>query len=101
MRYYNKLVAPNDLQQAISELERSIKNTRFSRLLRICEEAFGAPRRSRGGGSHIRFKTPWPGDPRINLQNVKGKAKPYQVRQVIASLTRLLADASSDGGEDE
>ena len=29
------------------------------------------------------FKTPWQGDPRVNIQNAKGKAKVYQVRQVL------------------
>ena len=40
-------------------------------------------------GSHHMFKTPRSGDPRINLQEVRGNAKPYQVEQVIAALERL------------
>jgi len=32
---------------------------------------------------------PWPGDPRINLQKDKSKAKPYQIDQVVAALRRL------------
>jgi hypothetical protein len=32
---------------------------------------------------------PWPGDPRINIQNHKGMAKPYQVRQVIRAINKL------------
>ena len=35
------------------------------------------------------FKTPWVGDPRINIQNDKGKAKAYQVRQVLLAIDRL------------
>ena len=35
------------------------------------------------------FKTPWVGDPRINIQNDKGKAKPYQVRQVLLAIQKL------------
>jgi hypothetical protein len=31
---------------------------------------------------------PWSGDPRINLQNKNGKAKPYQVKQAIAAIDR-------------
>jgi hypothetical protein len=31
---------------------------------------------------------PWAGDPRINLQNKHGKAKPYQVKQAIAAIDR-------------
>jgi len=40
-------------------------------------------------GSHHIFKMPWSGDPRLNLQPDKGKAKPYQVEQVITALKRL------------
>ena len=32
---------------------------------------------------------PWPGDPRVNIQNAKGKAKPYQVRQVLLAIEQL------------
>ncbi len=39
--------------------------------------------------SHAIFKTPWPGDPRVNIQNAKGKAKPYQVRQVLQAIDKL------------
>jgi len=35
------------------------------------------------------FKTPWPGDPRVNIQNAKGKAKPYQVRQVLQAIDKI------------
>ena len=41
------------------------------------------------GSSHCVFKTPWPGDPRVNIQNQKGKAKPYQVRQVLLAIEKL------------
>jgi len=48
---------------------------------------FGAPRQT--GTSHAVFKMPWPGDPRVNIQNDKGKATPYQVRQVLAAIAKL------------
>lgn len=35
------------------------------------------------------FKTPWPEDPRVNIQNDKGKAKPYQVRQVLKAIDKV------------
>jgi hypothetical protein len=47
---------------------------------------FGTPRQS---GSHLVFRTPWPGDPRVNIQDRHGKAKPYQVKQVLAAIDRL------------
>lgn len=34
------------------------------------------------------FKTPWRGDPRVNIQNDHGKAKAYQIRQVLAAIER-------------
>ena len=47
-------------------------------LKKLCEAYFGKPRQT--GTSHAIFKTPWVGDPRINIQDDKGKAKAYQVR---------------------
>lgn len=74
------------IEEAIEELEGNEGNIRFQRLLTICEEFYGKPRIK---GSHHFFKTPWPGNPRINLQEGGGgKAKPYQVHQVIQALKR-------------
>ena len=47
----------------------------------------GEPRTS--GSSHCIFKTPWPGDPRVNIQNSRGMAKPYQVRQILSAIEKL------------
>ena len=60
---------------------------RFSDLKKVCVACFGEPRQA--GSSHAVFKTPWPGDPRVNIQNAKGKAKPYQVRQVLQAIEKL------------
>jgi hypothetical protein len=61
-------------------------NVRFSDLLMICRKYFGEPRIK---GSHHIFKTPWSGDPRINLQ-IDGKmAKPYQVKEVKKAIEKL------------
>jgi hypothetical protein len=35
------------------------------------------------------YRTPWQGDSRVNIQDAKGKAKPYQVRQVLWAIERL------------
>ena len=61
---------------------------RYSDLHKVCVTFFGEPRQS--GSSHAVFKTPWPGDPRVNIQNDKGKAKPYQVRQVLLAVDRMV-----------
>ena len=60
---------------------------RFADLYKVCVAYFGEPRQS--ASSHAVFKMPWPGDPRVNIQNDKGKAKPYQVRQVLLAVERL------------
>lgn len=54
---------------------------------KVCESFFGEPRQN--GTSHLIFKTPWQGDPRINIQVAGGKAKPYQVRQVLQAIDKL------------
>ena len=41
------------------------------------------------GTSHYVFKIPWPGDPRVNIQDNGGKAKPYQVKQVLTAIKKL------------
>ena len=74
------------IDEAIKELEANPKDIRFSRLLRICVEFFGAYRTI---GSHHIFKTRWQGDPRLNLQEEGRRAKEYQVRQVVSALKRL------------
>ena len=63
------------------------KNVRFADLAKLCEAHFGSPRTKRG--SHLVYRMPWQGDPRVNLQNDKGKAKEYQVRQVLKAIDRL------------
>ena len=60
---------------------------RFADLKTVCEAYFGKPRQD--GSSHSVYKTPWPGDPRVNIQNANGKAKPYQVRQVLQAIEQL------------
>jgi len=60
---------------------------RFADLRKVCESLFGEPRQN--GTSHLTFKMPWQGDPRINIQDASGKAKPYQVRQVLQAIDKL------------
>ncbi len=71
----------------VQELRGNPKCIRFADLARICERYFGEPRQR--GTSHLVYRMPWPGDPRVNIQNDKGMAKPYQVRQVIKALEKL------------
>ena len=76
-----------DTAAILRTLRNNPKGVRFADLARICDRYFGAPRQR--GTSHRVYRTPWPGDPRVNIQNDKGKAKPYQVRQVIKAIEKL------------
>ena len=75
------------LEKLLEQMRREPANVRFSDLKKVCVACFGEPRQA--GSSHAIFKTPWPGDPRVNIQNAKGKAKPYQVRQVLQAIEKL------------
>jgi hypothetical protein len=76
-----------DIAKILSQMQASPTSVRFADLAKVCEHFFGPPRQS--GSSHAVFKTPWPGDPRVNIQNDKGKAKAYQVRQVLEAISKL------------
>ena len=71
----------------LAEMRLNPKGVSYRDLCKVCDAYFGKPRQS--GSSHRIYKTPWPGDPRVNIQNAGGKAKPYQVRQVLAAIDRL------------
>ena len=75
------------IKDVLDKMRHQPTNVRFAELLKVCKEFFGEPRQT--GTSHMVFKTPWPGDPRVNIQNNKGKAKAYQVRQVLLALDKL------------
>jgi hypothetical protein len=81
-------------KKVIEAMRHAPQNVRFADLFKLCEEYFGPPRQ--GGTSHAVFKTPWPGDPRVNIQADKGKAKAYQVRQVLLAVDKIaLLEAES------
>lgn len=71
------------------DLLQNPENVRFTDLLQLAKLYFGEPRIS---GSHHVFRTPWPGDPRVNLQKDGDKAKPYQVRQLARAIEKLEAN---------
>jgi hypothetical protein len=76
-----------NISQKLKELRKNSKGVKFADLCKICEFYFGKPRQA--GTSHRIYKTPWQGDPRVNIQNYKGKAKAYQVKQVLKAIERL------------
>lgn len=75
------------IDEMIIRMTQNPNGIRFNDLCRVCDHFFGKPRQS--SVSHRVYKTPWQGDPRINIQNDKGKAKSYQVKQVLLALDKL------------
>ena len=71
----------------LRQMEQNPKDVRFSDLCKVCDSYFGEARKKRN--SHRIYKTPWQGNPRINIQSEKGKAKAYQVKQVLLALEEL------------
>lgn len=79
------MVKEADIVAAMRQNPQSVK---FVDLCKVCQFYFGKPRNE--GSSHYVYKMPWAGDPRVNIQNNKGMAKPYQVKQVLKAIDRLL-----------
>ena len=77
----------------LKQMYQSPKGIRFKDLCTVCDYYFGEARQR--GSSHRVYKTPWPGDPRVNIQNNRGKAKAYQVKQVLMAIERLEVNYGS------
>jgi hypothetical protein len=75
------------VEDLIKHIQHNPGDVRFNDLCKVCDHYFGAFRQQ--GSSHRVYKTPWQGDPRINIQNDKGKAKAYQVKQVLLAIEKL------------
>lgn len=75
------------VDDVVAQMRRNPKGVRFTDACRVCEHYFGQPRQK--GSSHRVYKTPWQGDPRVNIQNAKSKAKAYQVKQILRAIERL------------
>ena len=58
-----------DRAAILKVLRDNPRNVRFADLARLCDAYFG--------------------EPRVNIQNDNGKAKPYQVRQVLKAIEKL------------
>lgn len=80
------------LQKALS----GSKNIRFGEMVTLVE-AFGF-RLSRVKGSHHIFVHPRVRE-LINLQNVGGKAKPYQIRQLLRLVEQYNLTMTDEGDE--
>ncbi len=75
------------IAKILRAMENNPKGIRFRDLRKVCEHYFGEHRPSRS--SHLIYKTPWHGNPRVNIQNDKGMAKAYQVKEVLEAIRKL------------
>ena len=75
------------IEKILGEMKLNPRGIRFNDLKKVGIRYFGTPRQN--STSHSGFKTPWVGDPRVNIQNKKGMAKAYQVRHVLLAIDRL------------
>jgi hypothetical protein len=82
------------LTDILEKMRSNPAGLRFADLCKVCDHYFGQARQS--SGSHRVYKTPWAGDPRVNIQNFKGLAKGYQVRQVLKAIERLELEHGRD-----
>jgi hypothetical protein len=57
------------IEDIVAQMWQNTKNARYADLCKVCDAYFG--------------------DPRINIQNHKGKAKAYQVTQVLRAIDKL------------
>ncbi len=74
------------IAQIVKQMRNNPKSIRFDDLCKVCKHYFGE---SRTEGSHRIYKMPWQSDPRINIQNDVGKAKAYQVKQVLKAIDKF------------
>ena len=75
------------VEEIVANMRRNPKGIRFRDLCKACDFYFGKARQT--GSSHRIYRTPWLGDPRVNIQNAGGMAKAYQVRQILKAIDRL------------
>ena len=88
------------IDRVVQTMRAAPASVPFRDLEAVCQHYFGRARQS--SGSHRVYATPWPADPRVNIQNHHGSAKAYQVRQVLAAIDHLTAtgDDNEKGDKD-
>jgi hypothetical protein len=82
------------IKEILLQMKRNPRGVRYNELCKVCDSYFGKARQS--SSSHRIYKTPWQGDPRINIQNYKGNAKAYQVKQVLMAIEKLEGNYVSE-----
>ena len=76
-----------DFAALVARMQASPTNIRFAEACKVADHFFGPARQT--GTIHRIWRTPWQGDPRVNMQNDHGKAKACQVRRLVDAIERL------------
>lgn len=86
------------LEDLIEHMRKTPADVRFADACTVADAFFGKPRQQ--GTSHRVWKMPWAGDPRVNMQEDKGgKAKAYQVHQLLKAVDRWYAEQAKKAEE--
>jgi hypothetical protein len=76
-----------DIAELVAAMRAHPADVRFAAESKVADHYFGEPRQQ--GTSHRIWKMPWPGDRRVNMQDDGGKAKAYQVEQLVKAIDRF------------
>jgi hypothetical protein len=77
-----------NVEDIVAHMRDRPADVRFSDACKVCDYYFGQARQN--SSSHRVYKTPWPGNPRVNIQKGKnGKAKEYQIVQILKAIDIL------------
>ncbi len=74
------------IETLLENMSHNPKDVRFRDLKKVCDYYFG---KCRIKGSHHYYSVPWEGEPLINIQDDHGRAKSYQVRQVLVAVSMI------------
>ena len=77
-------------ERRLAKIRNNPKDVSWADLIGICNMVFGKPRQGRG--SHVVYDTPWMDHPVLVLQPRRGRAKAYQVRQVLRAIDVMECD---------
>ena len=88
LHYYWYHLGMPSIEKIVAAMRNNPRAVRFDDVSRVCEHYFGTPRNN--GTSHHVYRTPWQGEPYVNIQRGHdGNAKAYQVRQILKAIDRI------------
>jgi hypothetical protein len=88
-----------DVETTLSDMRDNPEGIKFTDIRKVAEHFFAEFGKPRIAGSHHIYKTPWPGDPRINIQKDGPKAKRYQAIQMLEAVDKLKALRGSEAAK--